>query len=570
MKTSRTKPAFSWATSRPYPVFYGAVLAAALSATGQWGCTGVLGTPTGEDAGDAPGVTPVGKDGEDVVVLSGGLEIKGKPKYHRVIRLTHEQWESAVQDALGLATPPEQASGFIPDPPDGTFSNNERALYVTDSLRLDYQRAAEEVAAGVAENSELLSSWGSDPDTVIQAVGRRAYRRALTPEETSRYQALWTRGAEFFQSGDAFADGVQIFLEALLQSPHFLYRLELGEAGQRLSGTELATKLSFLLRDTTPSEELLSAAESGVLDTDEGLADVANQMVEEAGAVAIARRFHDELFGLDRYDAILKNQEAFPSYTEALNDVLYEADSLFFSHLFQTGGGVRSILTSTVAFANDATAPFYGLSLGSPELSEVQLGPERPGFLTRIGFLAYNANLSHPDPIHRGVDINHRLLCAELAPPPGEIPALPAPEPGQTNRQRVTDHTEVGVCAGCHGDLINPPGFALENFDAMGQLRTTDNGQPVDTTGSYGLLEGDQSFTGIGELTQKLAESRRVHACYAVHVAQYALSRDLGGGETEMLEAMADASINSNLSIKELLARVVTSPRFTTRPSELP
>lgn len=532
----------------------------------------MLGDPSGDGKDDAAaaGEDPVDPGGDEIVQLAGGLQVKGKPKYHRAIRLTHQQWENAVQDALGLAASPAQASGFIPDPPEGMFSNNERALYVTDSLRLDYQRAAETVAADVAGNSSLLASWGSDSTAVIQTVGRRAYRRALTPEETSRYEALWARGAEFFQSGDDFADGAHIFLEALLQSPHFLYRLELGDHGDRLSGTELATKLSFLLRNTTPSGDLLNAAESGALDTDEGLADVANQMIEEGGAVAVVRRFHDELFGLDRYDAILKSQDAFPSYTEDLNDVLYEADSLFFSHLFQTGGGVRSILTSNVAFANDAVAPFYGLSLGSPELSEVQLGPERPGFLTRIGFLAYNANLSHPDPIHRGVDVNNRLLCAELAPPPGEIPALPGPEPGQTNRQRVTAHTEVGVCAGCHGELINPPGFALENFDAMGQLRTTDNGQPVDTTGAYGLLEGDQSFTDIGELSQKLAESRRVHGCYAVHVTQYALSRDLGRGETEMLEVMAEASVTSDLSIKELLGRVVTSPRFTTRPSELP
>jgi hypothetical protein len=535
-----------------------------LGASAPLACTGFVEKPnealTTDDA-DA---------GSEVLVLEGGLEIKGQPKYHRVVRLTHEQWENAVEDTLGLSAPPGESSGFIPDPPNGKFSNNERALYVTDSLRLDYQRGAENVAQQVATNSSLLGSWGSDPTSVIQTVGRRAFRRALTPEEITRYQTLWATGPGFFQSGNDFADGIRVFLEAILQSPHFLYRVQLSEAGARLSGYELATKLSFLLRNTTPSEELLDAAESGAIDTDDGLASVASQLIEEAGATSVMERFHDELFGLHRYNAILKSPTAFPTYTEALNDVLYEADVLFFSHLFRTGGGVRSILTSNVAFVNDATAEFYGLSVQNQDLAQIELDANRPGFLTRLGFLSYNANLVDPDPIHRGVDINNRLLCAELTPPPGEIPPLPPPIPGQTNRQRVTAHTGEGVCAGCHGQIINPPGFALEGFDAMGRLRTTDNGQPVDTSGTFSLLEGGQAFEGIVDLAELLAQSRRVHACYSAHIAEYALTRDLGAGEKGLLEAMAGASASSDVSIKELLVQVVTSPRFTTATSETP
>src|SRR5690606_30314444 len=153
--------------------------------------------------------------------------------------------------------------------------------YVTDSLAVDYQRAAEAVAADVAANATLLATFGADPATVIQTVGHRAFRRALTPDEQARYETLWARGPEFYSSGGGFELGARVFLEAILQSPHFLYQVQLSEAGARLAGNELATKLSFLLRDTTPSESLLSTAESGGLDTDEGLSAVVNQMIEE-------------------------------------------------------------------------------------------------------------------------------------------------------------------------------------------------------------------------------------------------------------------------------------------------
>lgn len=558
-------------SSRTYVL--GSTLALAIAASALAGCTGLLGAPSEEEtgrSGDGDSERIKGENGEEVVSLAGGLQLKGSPKYYRVVRLTHEQWENAVKDVLGLSSTTGESSGFIPDPPNGKFSNNERALYVTDNLRLDYQRAAEATAEMVANDGALLGGWGSDPAAAIQNFGKRAFRRALTSEEMSRYEALWAQGPGYFQSGNDFADGARIFLEALLQSPNFVYRQELSEDGERLSGTELATKLSFLFHNTTPSAELLARAEAGDLDTNEGLRSIASQMLEGAFANLVVEDFHSELFGLFRYDSIQKSAESFPTYDPSINGVLFDADVMFFSHVYQTGGGVRSMLTSDVGFVNDQTAEYYGVASPGPALTQVQLGPERPGFLTRVGFLAYNANLSEPDPIHRGVDINNKLLCAGLEPPAGEIPPLPEPQPGQTNRERVTAHTGEGFCGGCHNEIINPPGFALENFDAMGVLRTTDNGKPVDTTGTYTLLDGEQYFSGVGDLTELLASSLRVHSCYAAHITEYALARDLGTKEGQLLEAMGEDSLQSDISIKELLLAAIENPRFTNATSGTP
>lgn len=517
--------------------------------------------------GASPGVggTAAGTGGSEVITLPGGLELEGRPEYYRVVRLTHLQWENSVRDALQLPATPGLSSGFITDPPDGKFSNNERALYVSDTLWDDYRRSAEEVAEMVATDATALARLGSadDPDGFIAAVGERAFRRALTTDEAADYAALWDQGATFLASGDAFADGARVFLEALLQSPHFLYRIELSPANARLSGPELATKISYLLRDTAPDEQLMQAALAGSLDTDAGLAAVVSEMLDEDTAGVTLSKFHRELFGLDRYSSILKSPTTFPEYDEGMNQVFFDADLMFFDRIYEDGFGLREILRSDVAYVNNATAGLYGLTAQGPTLTEVTLDGTRPGFLTRLGFLAYNGTLSHPDPIHRGVDINNRLLCAKLEPPAGEIPALPDSIPGQTNRQRVEAHTGDGFCGNCHNTIINPPGFALESFDALGQARTMDNGQPVDTTGTFAVLDASMTFSSIDDLTTQLAESPVAHACYVANLTEFALARDLGAGEVQLLTTLQTQSQASDASVKSMLLAMLQSPEFT-------
>jgi len=355
---------------------------------------------------------------------------------------------------------------------------------------------------------------------------------------------------------------VQIVIEAMLQSPYFLYRVELSPAGTRLSGYELASRLSLLLRNTTPDDALLDAAAGGQLDSEQGLVAVATQMLSNTAATEVLEAFHTELFGLHRYGSILKNTTLFPTYSEALNETLLQADQLFFQHVFENGGGLRAILTSNVAYVNQATAGFYGISAPSAELMQVTLDGSRPGFLTRLGFLAYNATLRDPDPIHRGVDINNRILCNTLEPPAGEIPPLPEFVPGQTNRERVEAHTGEGFCGGCHAQIINPLGFALEGFDAMGQARSTDNGKPVNTTGEYAFSDGVKTFTGIADLAALLGESQQAHGCYAANLSEYALARDLAGGDAELVSELQEMSLEQDLSIKDVLTKMVQSSLF--------
>jgi hypothetical protein len=498
------------------------------------------------------------------------LPLDGSPVFSQFVRLTHPQWEQSVRDVLRLDDVPGLSESFTGDPPEGIFSNDERALMVTPNLSLDYQRAAEQLAERVAGNAQALGRLDGVGDSAafIGAIGRRVYRRPLAADEQQRYQALFALGPMAFGSSDDFADGARLVIEAMLQSPHFVYRTELEGDGQTLNGYEIASKLSFLLRNTTPDDALLDAAASGEFDNVNGTVARARQMLDQPAAAAVAARFHAELFGLDRYTEIAKDPQRFPNYSTSVNPDLQHAEELFLKELFQGGHGLSDLFTSTTAFVNAKTAPLYGVEAASDDFQEVDLGPERPGLFTRLGFLAYNGTLRDPDSIHRGVEINRVMLCARLQPPPGIIPALPSIKPGQTNRERVSAHTGPGTCGeSCHGTTINPIGFAFENFDALGQLRDLDNGKPVDTSGQYQFVDGLKSFNGAPELMQLLAESPQVHACFAEHLMQFSLGRDLVEEDRALLDQLQTSSLSSGTSTKELLLAIVAAPSFSRRPT---
>jgi len=537
----------------------------AMASGGSSGGSGVT-AETSEEDDDAD----TGNDDSSVPTPDGvAIRFEGAPTYSRFVRLTHEQWEASVRDVLRLDALPGVAEGFIGDPPVGRFSNNERGLAVTPNLWGDYQRAAEELAANVAADPVArgrLMGTAPDSTTFVTQLGRRMYRRPLTTAEVQRYVGIYDGGAAMLGSGDPTVDGVQMVVRTMLQSPYFVYRTELGDDGMPLSGYEVASKLSFMFLNTTPSDELLDAAAAGELDTSDGVLGRARAMLETVEGRASFERMHVELLGTDRYRSITKDTTRFPLYNETLNDQLEQADRLFFDYLYSNNLGLRGLLLSPVAFVNQATAPLYGMSVVGPEHQRVQLDGTRPGFFTRIGFLALNATLVDPDPIHRGVDMNREVLCIEFPPPPGEIPPLPEFQPGQTNRQRVNGHTGPNTCgAGCHSEIINPLGFAFENFDTIGMVRTVDNGQPIDTSGAYRLPDGLRSFANATELLTILAESPQTHACFAKHVAEFTLARDLTDADRADVFELMDVSLEPSSSMKEMVLSIVHSPSFLVR-----
>lgn len=494
------------------------------------------------------------------------IEVAGTPLFSGFIRLTHSQWKNSVQAIFELPALPADLPPFSADPSHGTFTNNEKSLIVDEHAWSDHVGAAALIAERIASDAAALERLGStlDPGQFIRKVGKRAFRRELTEPEVARFSALWTQGieiAEHSSLGSDSADGARIFIEALLTSPHFLYRIELTPEGHRLTGLELATRLSLLLADTTPSDALLEEAASGVLDSNAGLQDAAEELLDHDGASESLVRFYAELYELRRYQNLVT--PLYSGSSEEFKQSLLIADQLLFGHLVAQRGGLRELLTTPLAFVDAVTAPLYDIEQPNKEFVQVNL-PDRPGILTRLGFLTARSMPTEPSPVHRGAFLVGSILCRQLEVPPDVIPSSPeSRKPGQTMRDWLTEATAAPPCEECHARHINPLGFAFEGYDAVGRERSTDNGSPVDTSGSY-LFSGEQkTFSGAAELAGLLAEDPRAHACYSAHLAEFVLARDLDAADRPGLDAAIAQSWEQNASLQALTLELTTSPLFT-------
>ena len=543
---------------------------------------GASGSPTtGPGAGGAASVPQDGSTsgstpGSDGASVSGQLNLQGSPKFFRVVRLTNEQWTNSVKGVLALSTAPAQAEAFQSAVSGTTdFTNNELVLDVDSRGWSDYQAAAEAIAAQVTDDQAQLTKVysGSDAAGFINTVGRRFYRRPLTSTETAGYQKLFDLGSAMSATKSAFAKGAAAVLEAMLQSPFFLYRTELGAVGAPLSGYEMAAKLALWLRNTSPDDALLDAAKSGSLDTVDGAVATAQKMLDEPGAKAVMRRFHGEFLHFDRFANLSKVGVA--NFNPTLNPELAESSYLFFDRIFSQGLGVKDIFTSTKGYVGANMAPLYGggVAASGNGLEERDLGANRAGYFLQLPFLVLYSHNADPDSIHRGVTISLDVLCAPLGPPANVIPPLPAAKPGQTNRMRVDEHTKACGLA-CHNQMINPLGFAFENYDGMGQYRQTEtNGSeslPIDSSGAFVFVDGKKTWNNGAELMSLLASDPQTHLCYAKKLASYGLQRDVVAADMPLLNELAATSASTSGSVKQVILALVKQSAFRTRVGGTP
>lgn len=521
---------------------------------------------------DNPGTTVPGGDGDgtnppddgSMIAPNGArpVSMTGKPIYTRFLRLTNEQWENSVRYLLKLSGPTgvvefQHAVSGTTD-----FVNNERVVIVTNQIWSDFRNSAEEVVAKVTATDQALQAIVPTTDSAafVQTFGRRAFRRDLTPDEVTHYQALFSEGSTYSGTQSAFTKGAAHVMTAMLQSPHFLYRMELGDDGQPLTGYEMADKLSLWLRDTIASEAMLDAAKTGAFDTGDGAATQAAQMLEDPATKVVMQRFHARLYQLELINDISKDNVA--GFDATALPEFRQASDQFFEYLFTQNLGVKDLLTSKVAFAGPALAQLYGLTLPGSGIQQVEL-QGRPGWYSQVPFLTTWAVNNDPDSIHRGVRINLDTLCADPGNPIPDLPAVPPLMENQTNRERYEALTN-GCGATCHGQIINPVGFAFEGFDGVGRFRDTDQGKPVNTAGSYPFIEGTKTFGGPEELMQLIANGKQAHQCYAKKMASYALQRDLVDLERPLVVSLGDASLAAGASFKQVMLALVKNDAFRT------
>jgi hypothetical protein len=494
-------------------------------------------------------------------------------------RLTHAQYDNTVRGLLGIEASPSTA--FLADPVVGVFDNDAAGLFVTGRQARDYMRAAEDLAAEVAGDGERWRDLvPCDPQMglvcaaeFVRSFGRRALRRPLSEDEEDRYLQLFERGDALFDEGTSFARGVRIVIETMLQSPSFLYREELGDyaegAVRALDGWEVASRLSYLLWGAGPDDELLDAAQAGVLETRAGVETAARRMLADPRAHAAVDDFHRQWLALERYGGLTKHPETYPEWSPALDETLRQEALRFVRRVvFDLSGSYVDLFTLPETYADATLAALYGVSGDfGDELELVELdAQERAGLLTQIGFLASNAHAVQTSPIHRGVFVQRRVLCNEIPDPPGEVDAS-IPSVGkevETTREAVELHTSDAACSGCH-ELINEPGFSFEGYDAIGRVRHDENGVRIDASGSVVVDDAEVPFTDAIELSQAIAYSETGPRCYATQWFRYANMRRETPADACTLDGLHAAWEASGYQVEELLVALTQTGTFRHR-----
>jgi len=547
--------------------------------TGPGGDSAGLGSATGGPNGQAPAAGSGGPSsgGSGSAAVGGKQEaLETVPASSAYPRLSHHQWSLAAQDLLQLDAPPDVAN-FSKDAPSATgFDNTAVSLEVSQTLWQDYQRASETLAASVASDmgklTKLLppgfpSGDAARPKAFVASLGERAFRRPLTAAEEQLFVGLYQQGSTLFPGRDALSAGAELTIQALLQSPQFIYRPENANPPDAsriapLSDSEIAVRLSFMLWDAPPDQQLLAAGKSNALHTPEQIGAQVTRMLLDKRAEEKLLEFHRQLLELRRYDSL--SPMGLPAgIGETLRS---ETEQFVRAALIAKPGTFADLLTASYSFVNRDTASLYGLtgSFGT-ELVRTELKPEqRAGILTQPGFLISHAGDTAP--ILRGVFVNLKLLCAELPPPPVFTPPKMN---GTTRRERIDSITGKGTCGeGCHANLINPAGFPLEYFDNLGRYRTEDSGKPIDGKASYTFSDGAQEIDGPVEWARAIATSQQAHACYVRHWLEFGLGRAYAKEDAALVERIAKASQDEEKSVVQLLSLLAESPSFRTRKSE--
>jgi len=551
------------------------LVSAMVAALATTACTGIAG-PSGSPAGAGGGQTtsPLPNAGSDPG--PGNIPTttpSGDQPVARMHRLTASQYANSLRDLLGADVP---VGAVDPDFLDDGFVNvGASTVSVSPSGGGLYEAAATAATTWLfSDPARLTARLSCVPqaatDTAcaqqaLSALGRRAYRRPLTDEETNRLVTLATSIAG--QAGSSMLIGMRHAVNMLIQSPNFLYRVELGAPsaadGGRLkyTGFEVASRLASTLWNTLPDAALLDAADS--LASTDGVSAQAKRMLADPKAHQALTAFVDDLYSVHFLHGAMPDPTVYPGFTETLRQAMQtELEMRVDDTVFGAPGDFLSLFDSKTTFVNDELAKHYGLPApGGSGFQRVTFAADSPraGILGSGAILTGMALPERTMPTRRGKFIREALLCQIVPPPPPSVMAQLPPNrnPNDTIRKILTDHRSNAACAGCHA-LMDPIGLGLEAFDGVGSFRTMDKGQPVDATGN---LDG-VPFNGLAELGKALRSAPVAGPCLVSKLYTQALGRAPVARDALVLDALATRFAAGGNRFDQLLLDLVASDGF--------
>lgn len=487
--------------------------------------------------------------------------------------LTRAEYRNSLRDLFGSDLP-EVVQDFPKEPLVLGFDNNADVGRVTEQGVARYLEAAETLSAYMVKNKKALLSNCAVEDAVcgrdfVSRLGRKVFRRGLTSEEQTRFNTLF----EQTLSNENFDTALEWTLAALLQSPQWLYRFETGQPSDRrgtykLTGTELASKLSYFLWASAPDEQLLQAAESGVLDTAEGLRAQAQRLLADPRAEGNFERFFSLWLNLDVVATTEKNLTVFPEYKPELAQAWRTSLSLYIKNVWRFQRGFNALFTSNTLYANNQMS-LYGAGPQTAEFQAMTMSSqERPGILAQPGLLARLAGPDQSSPIRRGIFVLDHVLCQPPPPPPGNAAIVPpALNPDVTTRERFAQHASDDTCKQCHR-LIDPVGFGFEQYDGLGRFRTEEHGKPIDPSGAI-VTSREKGLTGPFEnltaLTERLSQSRQAQDCMASNWMRFALGRADGPADLCSIKDAQQRFFESSGDFTAVMLAIVESDSFLFR-----
>ena len=558
------------------------------------------GGSTGGPSGGSTGGPPVSLDCKSTT-----------PGRSPLRRLTTYEYNNTVRDLLGDTTGPGSMFPAQTQTNGNMFGNDADFQSVQDSLPEAYEAAAEGLAARATASATALGTLHTCASNVTTANEEscarmiatswlpKAYRRTVTSAEVDDYVALY-RTTRAISPKITFASTVTAMHEGALQSPDFLYRVEFGTdaAGlkgvKRVTGREMANRLSYFFWQSMPDDKLFQAADAGSLATNDGVLTEAKRLIADTSkkSHAMVSFYFDNLLPIPDLQTLERDSTLFPTFSPSIGaamrkEVQRVIEYEVFENTAQSAppyatGSWPAILTAPYTFANKALADYYGASyfasgssVSGTDLVKVNLNPtQRLGLLTLGGVMAGTATTNLTNPVLRGSFVVRKLMCRNIQLPVGLSVKAPEAYTGKTARERFGKHSADATCHACH-QFMDPVGLAFENYDAVGLYRTSEKttidnvnyDTPIDATGSVPGIDG--TATTPVDLIKLLATSDELETCFASHWMEFAYGRSLDSDvDACNQQSLGTAFKQANYNVKELLLALTQTDGFLYRSAE--
>jgi hypothetical protein len=397
----------------------------------------------------------------------------------------------------------------------------------------------------------------------LDKYGKRLFRRALTTEESARYVALLQQ----VSSAKDFASGISFVTRALVQSPHAVYRREVGtlEAGTyKLSPAEIATELAYDFTGTAPTPELLAAADAGQLATPEALEAKARELLISDNGLRIVEKFFDSWLGYGRTSSVSK--PGVPEFDGLRDQMVGETRRFLGQVVVAESGGLNELLTASFTNPTPSLAAFYGFPAPAADYAKAERPAGRGiGILAQGSLLASLAGPNASSPTKRGVLVMERLLCRVPPKVPKDVPTLTPPQPGAfTTRQHYEEiHAKDPACKVCHS-RFDPIGFGFEHYDEVGRYRELDGGLPINSVSFVPTEDATAhwfDFTNLEELARGLAQQELPYECTTGFLSTYVY----GAPEACLGETKRASFIEQKVGFLDYLASLAAEPHFRQR-----